>query len=675
MAFNDGRGKELAYVEVDDSGNTAVVDSSGTPLVYTTSLRTFVPQFTTSSVAAAVSAQANTRAIQSLLDNKGQLLLGGSGVAYINNDSLAIDSNTFLDVSVNLRLKQFAAAGTGNNMLVTKNFKQGNWTNVTPAFTAGALKLPITWPQAHNLAVGDYVCLRGVTPTQYLGVFPVVSVQDSVTCTVALMRVPATAPVGTLQALKAHTNITVRGGIWDYNKTLVGSNAVSGPANFGIVLAYGVNMWALGTQHADTSKYALCLAATLDSGWKNLQGEGKSDGVKVYGPAFNIEGDGIDGVWADDVFSLQTAEPDAFVQYKFSEGSILGATITRAGGINSAGMNFSIYPDDVHEMDMLDISSSTGHGSGFFVQLGSSEPDYAAASCNIGTLVFRNMMFRRGLDNLTFGVFFASSPKIRKLRFDNCGSAGGGFNSGAQQEIKFSGQVDTVEITGGTYDGLRFTTTSTFVGKLITAEGVTAKGVLGFLDFSGNGTVDEAVATACYHEYDAVLGGSQRLIVFGTGLKYAEAKNCENTTNCHSLIFMPAGLVTNPKIVMNGCTINGNSGVAAQSGAKITSDDNIGNNAFNGLVRLETVGQTYELRGSGNVANGSTVVLARPSAANVRCYSFDMPVDVTLLERVNGSFAYNTNAAAGTLAAAGPVVCQGTAVNSWKLVANTALTY
>ncbi|MCK1465726.1 hypothetical protein IVB34_47435 [Bradyrhizobium sp. 2] len=50
-------------------------------------------------------------------------------------------------------------------------------------------------------------------------------------------------------------------------------------------------------------------------------------------------------------------------------------------------------------------------------------------------------------------------------------------------------------------------------------------------------------------------------------------------------------------------------------------------------------------------------------------------VSATGIARATGNFCYNTNAALGTLGAAGPVTCQGTAANSWRLLGDTTKQY
>lgn len=50
-------------------------------------------------------------------------------------------------------------------------------------------------------------------------------------------------------------------------------------------------------------------------------------------------------------------------------------------------------------------------------------------------------------------------------------------------------------------------------------------------------------------------------------------------------------------------------------------------------------------------------------------------INLASVSRLDGAICYNTNAALGTLAAAGPVSGQGTAANSWSLLANPVLKY
>lgn len=53
----------------------------------------------------------------------------------------------------------------------------------------------------------------------------------------------------------------------------------------------------------------------------------------------------------------------------------------------------------------------------------------------------------------------------------------------------------------------------------------------------------------------------------------------------------------------------------------------------------------------------------------------DIGVDLSAIARNSGTVIFNTNAALGTLGAAGPVVGQGTAANSWRLMGDPTLRY
>ena len=57
------------------------------------------------------------------------------------------------------------------------------------------------------------------------------------------------------------------------------------------------------------------------------------------------------------------------------------------------------------------------------------------------------------------------------------------------------------------------------------------------------------------------------------------------------------------------------------------------------------------------------------------CADISFNIDTVSCARVAGAIVYNSNAALGTLGAAGLVSCQGTAANSWSLMATPTLKY
>lgn len=84
------------------------------------------------------------------------------------------------------------------------------------------------------------------------------------------------------------------------------------------------------------------------------------------------------------------------------------------------------------------------------------------------------------------------------------------------------------------------------------------------------------------------------------------------------------------------------------------------------------------IRGGGSFVGltaGSGNALERAASEVVNIFAPAVPVDVTMVARVEGGSCWNTNAAAGTLGTVGPVVCRGTAANSWKRMGDFSLTY
>lgn len=87
-------------------------------------------------------------------------------------------------------------------------------------------------------------------------------------------------------------------------------------------------------------------------------------------------------------------------------------------------------------------------------------------------------------------------------------------------------------------------------------------------------------------------------------------------------------------------------------------------------------GSTTLTLNANNITTTSTHLATDGTAlVNVNGPSLKVDINTTKVNRTDGSVVYNTNSALGTLGAAGLVVCQGTAANSWKLLSDTTKTY
>ena len=102
----------------------------------------------------------------------------------------------------------------------------------------------------------------------------------------------------------------------------------------------------------------------------------------------------------------------------------------------------------------------------------------------------------------------------------------------------------------------------------------------------------------------------------------------------------------------------------------------------NRLIRNEGTGHTFNVRSMGgnssdNFSKQSGAMLQNSGTwtMNLLDSCADIGVDASLIARNDGTIFYNTNAALGTLGAAGLVVGQGVAANSWHLMAAPLLVY
>ena len=175
-------------------------------------------------------ATANTRIIKGIMANAGQISLTPSGT-YLVNDTLTIQSNTFLYLAPGVTLKQ--APNTNTRMLVTKGYNDlvAGGTTVTITWSAGLIAT-VNWT-AHGLTNKDFVVIKDAAQGEFNNIFPVFTVTDANSFTVFLTRLPTTTATGTIKAIKCTTDFWIGGG---------GNQWLSGAplqATLGTVAVYG----------------------------------------------------------------------------------------------------------------------------------------------------------------------------------------------------------------------------------------------------------------------------------------------------------------------------------------------------------------------------------------------------------------------------------------------------
>lgn len=115
---------------------------------------------------------------------------------------------------------------------------------------------------------------------------------------------------------------------------------------------------------------------------------------------------------------------------------------------------------------------------------------------------------------------------------------------------------------------------------------------------------------------------------------------------------------------------------AAITGTQQFDFSNIASTGLIALLISGASGGNFTVTGSGlDLCNGRKVNYTG-TGATVRVKSLEVEADVTKLARTNGSACYNTNTAAGTLGAAGVVMCDASnAAGSWKLMTDPSKSY
>lgn len=290
----------------------------------------------------------DTTALQTLLDQGGNIYipLPSSGFYNISN-TLYLESNTTLFVEPGTIFKQIAAS---NKLMLSNKAYAAATTNVTITWSSG-YTASVTWT-SHGRAVGDYVWITGSTSGAYRGVFPIVSVTDANTIVIRLRRVPSAAASGQAVAKQADENITVlNAGYWDYNQA---NNTSSTQSNDAHVMTFGglAGFRFSGAEFANTKKYCFYMAAAVDFKVSNLNAivSINSDLIKIHGPAWRGEVNGVYGISGDDFFSIQPHSPDAFSGYRFDWGDCVDINLNDvqlAGGAVNVVNAVRIYPPSV----------------------------------------------------------------------------------------------------------------------------------------------------------------------------------------------------------------------------------------------------------------------------------------------------------------------------------------
>jgi len=540
-------------------------------------------------VGSQASATANWTALQAGLDGKGTVRIGGFGTAYIDQP-LVIGSDTELKVSPFLTIKRID--GAAFNIIQTAGFGRA-FTTVTVTKTS-SLTASIDWT-AHGFKAGQYVWLRGQPGTSdryYFGVFPITSVTTDA-FVVQLERAPAANPSGTYEAKLCDENIYIKRPNLDNNDT--GRTSGSGTDLHAIIFA-AVAGGECDAIVSDSAKYGICAAAVrdVDLGIKAVT---NNDGIKLYGPASNVEVTRVVGFFGDDAFSIQPQEAAAFVTYDFAKGgNCIGIRVRKGNALtpdaNPGGtLHTYAHPDfdlDLIEIDMCNSPSITT-GSPVVI-------DCTEISGATGTITVKNVS---GADLTTYptGLISVLGPHIverltvQSVSLPNNPSSGGAqagiFVDGASRvKILVSDGMTGFVPESGNAVRIRGTVDA-FICRGFTCSpvsGATAANMINFVDSSGIGSV--RIEDSTPGAFDNVL-----LVQAATGDARITMDNVRSDAACGVNLAIAARVTTRAN-KLDSATVNGM--VRSTVGAVTIFEDGSSSYPSNKLSTVSGTGTVIE---------------------------------------------------------------------------------
>jgi hypothetical protein len=316
------------------------------------------------------SATLNTTIIQAALTAGGLVQITAPGT-YIINATLTIYSDTRLILGKGVTIKMIDSAG-GKPVLQNYAFTQrAAGATITLSWSSGTTAAITGWT-AHGCEIGDYVWLQGATLDVYNVIGYLTAANSAAgTATVQLMYVPSGAVSGTIKALKADKNITIEGGLFDYNypsNFLASSTLQSNVLNLGIIQ----NLNLLNVRSQNGQKYAFHTGAVRDMYAENCGAPiNPSDLFKIFGPAINCKLVNTWGICGDDGVSVQPEVPSLFTAFIWTQGDILGVHVDGVDIHQTAGTAIcGVYPNDTSRISDVKFSriAGTTAGNAFAIQ-------------------------------------------------------------------------------------------------------------------------------------------------------------------------------------------------------------------------------------------------------------------------------------------------------------------
>lgn len=598
------------------------------------------------SLNSAESAAGNRAEIMSALASSGRAVIAGKStdVCWISQHITVGDNQTLITDGPQIKMQ----AGVSDYVVGTLA-EETAYSPVTVNWTAG-LQATVAWP-GHGCAYGDAVVLQGVLGTTYrkwFDVARVIGVTDANNITIALEWLPTAAPSGAMTAKRCNRNINIRARV---NHNYSSGNNGSGRTRMASVMSFLADSSVEITAENDTAKY-VCLLAGAINVTGNVQGipETSSDTLKYYGPLRNVSFGARGFCSHEDCFSIQPYEPAAFIAYMPCWGEVNGAKIVNPDAATGGGSGgIVIYGDTQFGMSGLRIEGgravSVGATPGLHLRFGEGNPS--------AELIEDIHIVGTQISSVAASTVRVQNFKARSLNF-----------IGAKLQAPKDNTLRVLDMNNASV--LRRLSFRDMTIDLGTWPSATWQAIL--LD----GSVDSVIFDNC-----SIRGGASLRFLFCNGLSTVRSilfQGCD-VRGIDQLVQVQTGALVAPRVLINGGYYELNTLVGSKiSGVVVdVSAGTVINNAFNGVLRYDTASTSGVLVDRGMSLQGTSVALtgANGGAVELRGPNTPFALSNTALKRASGAECIAA-AAAGTIPAGAPVICDGT---SWYSRVNPSLIY
>lgn len=668
-------------------------------------------------------AAVNTAAIQGALNVGGYVTITTPGVynitsAGLGTEILRILSDTTLYLAPGVIVRG-PALGTNVVPLIANSNWRSNKVSVS-SITCSTSAAPyvttatMTTATAHGYSVDDYILIKGDTAGYYNGVWKVATVPSTTTLTFLMFGFSVAPPnaAGTVISYAANANFKIIGeGVFDGNLNTTNGGTLGDLGKFGSIFNK-VADYEVSCGFVNTAKYGIQFCNSYRSTFRPGTFQTPSDGVHGSGPLMQCRVEGFYGATGDDCVAL-TANNTNYTQYDLKDAD---GTKNSDGDITDVEI---LYPQIAVGGSRM-VLLATGHGlnvkrvtvrgitrqsslSGLYALIDIQGAETGSFEDISFDGIYGDMPLNTPIVSVGTGT---GTINIKNLSLANIGSHGGAVGGGstALTHAILGGSNSVVNITGLKVDGVHvdvdLTNAPANIGLLslgggsglwtvnkiklsrITAAGTGNTRSLTLLSLPGQ--FDSAQIENCHISASTSSLASVTSTQTGTGTIQVSNSDVDGdgTNNGQSIVTSSGGKSLNVMIsnTKGGAALNG--GVYVYGGTGKTFNVYL-NNVKTSHKLIVNAGTTHTFNVlESNVscdnytqASGNMIAVGTTSTWNFNGSCADIGIDASTIARKDGTIIYNTNAALGTLAAAGLVVGQGTAANSWHLMADPTKLY